>query len=99
MHEDRHRQDRLKDWNDFRAFYYNYKLRPQLRRVPYWEKRFRDIQKALEDIVPGLGGTPPLHPIGRMERIMWMQQEERRCRGKGEYGGMEAAPSAIPDLS
>ena len=56
--EDRNQQNRLEDWNEFRAYRYR-KLEESKKRLQVAEKTFYGIWKQLEDIEPGLGGPPP----------------------------------------
>ena len=56
--EDRHKQNRLEDWNEFRALYYR-RRKAHRRKILPLEKEFFDYWKKLEDIEPGLGGSLP----------------------------------------
>ncbi|KAK5048774.1 hypothetical protein LTR69_011273 [Exophiala sideris] len=55
--EDRHQQNRLEDWNEFRAFYYR-RLKAYEKRVPlaeqellFYQEKFEDAQARLTDVI------------------------------------------------
>ena len=81
IHEDRHKQNRLENWNEFRSFYYR-KLKAQRKRMPLVEKKFFESWQKLEDIEPGLGGDPPKLDDDFMTRVMDGERREEDARAR-----------------
>lgn len=99
VHEDRHKQNRLEDWNEFRSFYYHNRLRPHRRRVPPVEKKFYDYWKQLEDIEPGLGGFPPAPDDPPGKTIMDGERRSEDAQGRIEAAErkLQQARSECPE--
>ena len=99
VHEDRHKQNRLEDWNEFRSFYYHNKLKVHRRRILPVEKEFFDYWKLLEGIEPGLGGSPPSADDPPGENFMDAKKREKDARGRIEAAELklQQAQSECPE--
>lgn len=83
LQQDQHKQNRLEDWNEFRAFYYR-RLKAQRKRIEPKEKEFLRINKELEDIAPELGCPYPEPDDHPMADVLDGERRERYADSKIE---------------
>ena len=100
LHEDRLKQNRLEDWNEFR-YLHNRKLKARRRQVPPVEKEFFGYWKQLEDIESSLGGIPPLpgRPPGENVIDAEKRRQDARRRVKAAERKLQQARSECSTAS
>ncbi|KAK5562108.1 hypothetical protein, variant [Exophiala oligosperma] len=83
--EDRHQQNRLEDWNEFRALYYR-RLKACEKRVPraeedlsMYQRKFEDAQARLTDVI-----TDPQVLYGRFDDIRASEKEVMEAKSRVE---------------
>ncbi|KAJ9493254.1 hypothetical protein H2202_011287, partial [Exophiala xenobiotica] len=83
--EDRHQQNRVEDWNEFRALYYR-RLKACEKRVPraeedlsMYQRKFEDAQARLTDVI-----TDPQVLYGRFDDIRASEKEVMEAKSRVE---------------